>query len=160
MKRSEFYAMFITMIVLFSASMSWAVSYQPQIIQPTKPHMVLHSSTTNTNDTYFTVLDISGKGILMKLFTHGTVKNYNLYFKITIDGVATELYENTSTNVYFDALRNNADGLLNNVTFLPAYYSLSYPCNLYFKTSLKVELKQISGSDNKQCDTRIDYALE
>jgi hypothetical protein len=145
MKRSEFYAMFITMIVLFTASMSWAVSYQPQIIQPTKAAHI-GTSFAGVNNTYYTLVDITGIGILsnIRIGSYLTdISSSKQVIKITIDG-GTPIEIRGA-----DAADNYAVGHITTVASGAGKctYSFNYPCLIYFKTSLKIEVKHDVGSE-------------
>ena len=65
MKRSEFYAMMIIVIIMCSMSTVFAVSYQPQIIQPTKPYQYsnnLSAGPDSPNTSLIPIL-LTGVGI-------------------------------------------------------------------------------------------------
>lgn len=158
MKRSEFYAMFITMIVLFTASVSFAVSYQPQIIQPTKPYQTTVINTPSDN-TYITVLDITGVGLINGIMVHGGDGNNNKYItiKITIDGVAYEIKGPLTINTQSRSAGFAITGATGNGFYTTETNCFNCPC--YFKSSIKIEVKQNSGS-SRTIDATVNYALE
>jgi len=169
MKRSEFYAMFITMIILFTASVSFAVSYQTSVIQPNKPYKYNKEITAADGyNTYNTMVNISGRGILnrCKLQFAGDKPNTKLFIKITVDGAAYEF--NGQNAAYTDNAWcfTAADGAyFSNIygsAVLFTANSLSINGPIYFKTSLKVEVKQTENSSGSQyfMHSSTDYATE
>lgn len=163
MKKSEFYAAMCICIILCSMSTVFAVSYQPQIIQPTKIYRPTSIIGTNTSGTYFTVVDtVSGRGILndVLIWSNDTATPSNLLaVKITIDGVESVI-NSTEDNSPLRGVIGSGSTL----PFAVAPYNndnaINIPCNLYFKTSLKIELKQTTGASNKYFMTRTIYATE
>lgn len=152
-KRSEFYALFITVIVLMTATVSFAVSYQPQIIQPTKPYSaeLLQSCDPNT---LYTVVNVTGKGIVSRISacpSSASAANSKVYFQITIDGGAPLSLTTGGNNSYSAMIaQSEVSG---------AAYNYNYFCNLNFKTSLKIEFKQTDSSSRTYFLTT-NYTLE
>lgn len=158
MKRSEFYAAMAIVIIMCSMSTVFAVSYQPQIIQPTKPYQKCFQNDSTNDSTFYTALDtVNGKGVVTNIIMNQSGNsNVKCIIKITIDGVAYEIKgpANAGTNVIKTAGMYLYDGTARNNSAL-----LIYNCILYFKSSLKIEVQQTSGS-TAAIDVTINYVLE
>ena len=75
LKRSEFYTFMVILMVFLGFSVSHAVSYQPQIIQPTKPYQKSHQYTA-ADANFNTVLDTtSGAGVVNKVNVFAAASN-------------------------------------------------------------------------------------
>jgi hypothetical protein len=151
MKRSEFYAAMAIVIIMCSMSTVFAVSYQPQIIQPTKPYEANYQVNADAN-TYYTALDITGTGTLNRLSIASVANNNaNVSYKITIDGTS---YEKTAIDqTYNKFLRSNGpkDSTTGRLGII------DFNSIIYFKTSLKIEIKT---STAEYIGTIVNYALE
>jgi hypothetical protein len=168
-KRSEFYAFMIIIMVMFCYGIASAVSYQSSVIQPTKPYKYSKEFTSAaTNNSYASVIDISGKGILSSVRSMflGSTEGNKLFVKVTVDGVAYEISGAFLTNInvasaYTGTWSQIAWNLNNGSAASPAG-GLEVQGPIYFKTSLKVEIKNTGTSGNANFDQGItvNYATE
>lgn len=118
-------------------------------IFPTKAYSAVYYNASPSNNTYYTALNISGKGVLNKanFVSYGSTAANSLQMKITIDGVAYEFPMTTRGDSRdFAAVSAGASG------------GYSYNGPIYFNTSIKVEVKQPSGSMTTM-EAVCDYAL-
>jgi len=159
-KRSEFYAFFIVMIVLFTASVSFAVSYQTSVIQPTKPVEAFFGQESAAVNTYYTALNVTGRGVLTRFSVFSAESNTNdqISFKITIDGVASECLGSAMSSYnssYLKPIRGispvSSTGTRSVVT--------DFIATVYFKSSLKIEIKT-SNSGSPYLGFVAHYATE
>lgn len=114
------------------------------VIQPTKPQIANLNQATVVQNTWYTVVDTSGKGVLSKVILSATEMNYRYSIRVTIDGVAVTVTDATG------ALGLESLGLAHNpfdANNYNAERSIDYYCNSYFKTSLKVEVANTVGID-------------
>lgn len=157
LKRSEFYTMMSILFIFMLFSVASAVSYQPQIIQPTKPYQACYNNAAAVTATYYTVLDISGRGIMNygEIFSDAYGNN-GLNFKITVDG--TE-YIVSGPVAAGTSILSAGKYILDATTPRANTLSLCYSQMVYFKSSLKVEIKHEGGA-NKVLSATVNYALE
>jgi hypothetical protein len=115
-------------------------------IFPNKAYSAVYYNASPSADTYYTGLNISAKGILNKVnfVSYGTAKGTVLQIKLTVDGAAYEFPLTTRDDSRSPA---NVSGA-----------GVQYVGPLYFRTSLKVECKQTTGSMST-IEIVTDYSL-
>jgi hypothetical protein len=132
----------------------FAVSYQPQIIQPTKPYQVIKNQSSAQN-TYYTLLNtVSGSGSLNAIRIAGPsdLDNSNFQIRITADGTEYTISNGGSSSMATGFYQYNGADYANQ-------NALVFYGPLYFKTSLKIEFVNTNAS-TKTLQTMATYALE
>lgn len=118
-------------------------------ITPTKPKNVVKYQTAS-DSTYYTLLDITGKGIMNRVTLYdesNSVYVDKLFIKVTIDG-GTALIINPVDTSTVNAQKMVASSN-NFVNYLP---------EVNFKTSLKIEFQHTAGV-NKNLSACCDYSI-
>ncbi|SNR86225.1 hypothetical protein SAMN05446037_100178 [Anaerovirgula multivorans] len=119
------------------------------LIQPTKPRSVDFKQSDAVSGTWYTVLNITGKGILNRLSAFITIYNEYLQYEITVDGVAvTETTRDTSRTRGLAPFGGSYD----------RDRIADYLFNTYFKSSLKIRVRHTHGS-TYDLHASVDYAL-
>lgn len=133
-------------------------------ITPTKPRTSNFYQATAASGTWYTALtSTSGRGNLARVMfanepAGGVTQSLNRYFeiRITVDGV-----QNTITGLPTSSLTTRGSNQLfstANSAGLPIDVFL-YTCNIFFRSSLQVEVRQTSGS-SYNISAIVDYSLE
>lgn len=111
-----------------------------EIVHTNVPAMADYSNGSAVAGTFYTVLDITGSGILHKAAVNGGTNLIGHRLRITIDGVATVLAPMVESQY--------SRGIGNAIT-------LQYFCNIKFNTSLKVE----ADANYSNLRSAVDYSL-
>jgi len=131
-------------------------SFPTVIVQPTKPKVANLNQGTAIQDTWYTVVDVTGVGILSKVVLTATENNYRYSIKITIDGVANTITDATGAlGLESLGLDHRSDTASN--SYNPEH-SIDYVCQTYFKTSLKIEIANTASADGFRASAM--YSLE
>lgn len=101
-------------------------------VNPTKPYLIVNS-TSAAYDVYYTILDVTGRGILNRLIND---EDDTTVYRITVDGVSSE------------------------VTFWTVSVDSQFFANIRFYNSLKIEMKTKIISPTPTVITQMEYSLE
>ncbi|RJX40049.1 hypothetical protein D3P09_11785 [Paenibacillus pinisoli] len=128
--------------------------FEGAVIQPTKPRTADLVQAGATSQTYYTLLDVTGAGILSRVVLASTTLNYNLTIRVTVDGVVSNLTPGGT-------MANSARGLqhTSGTGSYSAMYSLDFFTELVFFRSLKVEVMH-SHTSTVNLHASADYALK
>jgi hypothetical protein len=111
------------------------------------------SQASPTVGQWYTVVNISGKGILQRVSgQHNVYTNQNIQLRITIDGTPV------APSAFANSIYSRGFSLLNTGSYVNRYYSYDVIFRTKFNSSLKVEiLTNVNSSNNLDCS--VDYAL-
>lgn len=136
------------------------ISFPSQNIYPTKPKTANYYSNTATQNTWFTVLDVtSGTGILSRIaVTSGIsgIYNSNIEIRITIDGIENNLTNSSGQNLNVRGMTHRIHSVTDySYNGLCAFY---YDTQTYFYKSLKVEIRNTNATTNIM-EAITDYSI-
>lgn len=110
-----------------------AINFIPsKNVNPTKPFLIVNSQAASF-DVYYTILDITGRGILNRMVND---EDDTIVYRITVDGVSSE------------------------VSFWTVSVDSQFFPNIRFYNSLKIEMKTKTITPTPTVITQMEYALE
>jgi len=119
-------------------------------IQPTIPVADNYVNASSVASTWYTLTNVTnGKGILSRISAFSTAtSNLSLQITITVDGTAYTITQSEA---------NNARGFVHGASTNDSSKNIDFWCNVYFSTSLKIEVRQTEGT--KILHASSDYSL-
>ncbi len=103
-----------------------------------------------------TVLDVTGSGILLALTVRCTNNAYTVQSQITIDGVSSSMHNpHTGDTLYRNLqMMPKTGGPTHNLSIVNEYPNIISP----FSTSLLVQVREMGGAGNVECN--VIYSLD
>lgn len=133
------------------------ISSSQSLIMPTKPKTANYYGSTQTQNTWYTVLNVTNStGIFNRIaFVTNGQSNIYLEIKITIDGLANTLTSTTSLQYSRAFVHDNTSGSPGSYNSPFGYY---YDAQSYFTNSLLVEIRH-TGTSSWIFDAICDYSI-
>lgn len=147
-------------VLEYSINGSTWIGVDEAMIQPTKPRQGFIDLVEYNTSTYYTVVDVTGKGILSDIvFSSIYANNEYMYIRITVDGASHVIHPNETVTASGAPLTSVSGSSTS--SYGGSSRALKWSGLMYFNNSLKVEFRcaSTSGSYTPKISGVVSYAL-